>query len=212
MQISSVTSKRRDNAFQPDSTRTWDPGVQDKIHIQVQDRLYALIATTVIADVHGTDENEDDDDSNEESRTELDSHANMPVVGRHAYILSDNGRTADVSAFTPDYKPMEVRIVDAAVQYECPYSSETYVLVIRNALHVPSMKSNLIPPFIMRETGIQVNETAKIHRDDPSVEIIRYISQRRSSGYLWRYGVSSHTSQLQSQVFRPCKNVKRHMC
>jgi hypothetical protein len=28
----------------------------------------------------------------EESRTELDSHANMPVVGRNAYIISDTDR------------------------------------------------------------------------------------------------------------------------
>jgi len=37
------------------------------------------------------------------ARTELDSHANMVVVGRHAYILNNSGRTAQVSAFTPEY-------------------------------------------------------------------------------------------------------------
>ena len=33
---------------------------------------------------------------NESSRTELDSHANMPVIGRNAYILSKIGETVDV--------------------------------------------------------------------------------------------------------------------
>ena len=66
----------------------------------------------------------------DESRTELDSHANMPVVGKNAYVLADTGRTADVSAYTPDYEPMELRIVDAAVLYECPYEGTAYVLVI----------------------------------------------------------------------------------
>jgi hypothetical protein len=134
----------------------------------------------------------------------------MPVVGRHAYILSDNGRTADVSAFTPDYKPMEVRIVDAAVQYECPYSSETYVLVIRNALHVPSMKSNLIPPFIMRETGIQVNETAKIHRDDPSVEDHSvYFPETKFRIPLALWGVFSYfpTSKPSVQTLQECEET-----
>ena len=60
----------------------------------------------------------------EESRAELDSHANMPVVGRHAYIISDTGRIADVNPLTPDYTSMQVNIVDAAVQYECPYNGE----------------------------------------------------------------------------------------
>ena len=46
------------------------------------------------------------EDVNESSRTELDSHANMPVIGRNAYILSKIRETVDVAPFTPDYKPM----------------------------------------------------------------------------------------------------------
>ena len=43
-------------------------------------------------------------DANESSRTELGSHANMPVIGKNAYILSKSGETVDVAPFTPDYK------------------------------------------------------------------------------------------------------------
>ena len=109
-------------------------------------------------------------DKEEGSRTELDSHANMPVVGRHAYIISDTGRVADVSPFTPDYASMQLRIVDAAVQYDCPYDGESYILVIRNTLHVPSMKNNLLPPFILREAGIKLNDTPKIQTDEPTID------------------------------------------
>ena len=38
----------------------------------------------------------------------------------------------------PDYKPMEIKIVDAAILYEDPYTAKQYVLVILNALHVPA--------------------------------------------------------------------------
>ena len=102
------------------------------------------------------------------SRTELDSHANMAVVGMNAYILNNTGATAEVNAFTPDHAALVIEIVDAAVQYDCPYTGTTYVLVIRNALHVPSMQHNLIPPFMIREAGIVVNDTPKIQVDDPS--------------------------------------------
>ena len=34
-------------------------------------------------------------------RTELDSHANMPVLGRHTYILNDTGQTVEVNPFPP---------------------------------------------------------------------------------------------------------------
>ena len=87
--------------------------------------------------------------SDKDSRTELESHANMPAVGRHVYVISDTGKIADVNPFTPDYNSMQVHIVDAAVQYECPYTGDTYILVIRNELHVPSMKNNLMPLFVM---------------------------------------------------------------
>jgi hypothetical protein len=124
--------------------------------------VYSLIAT--VSDVNVTVKTE------EQSQTELDSHANMAVVGRHAFIISDSGRIADVNPFTPDYKSMQVPIVDAAVLYECPYNGTTYVLVIRNALYVPAMKNNLLPPFMLREAGIKVHEQPKIHSENPTVD------------------------------------------
>ena len=105
-----------------------------------------------------------------ESRTELDSHANMPVVGMHCYVISKMNKTATVQPYRPDYDPMDVPLVHAAVKYDCPYSGTSYILVIRNALYVPTMTHNLIPPFIMREVGITVNDVAKIHLKNPTSE------------------------------------------
>ena len=105
-----------------------------------------------------------------ESRTELDSHANMPVVGKHAYIIAETGKKVDVSPFTPDYKPLTVPLVDATVKYDNPYDGKTYILVLRNALYVPLMDHNLIPPFMLREMGVTVNDVPKIHKEDPTVD------------------------------------------
>ena len=117
------------------------------------------------------------EETNESSRTELDSHANMPVIGRNAYILSKIGETVDVAPFTPDYKPISVELVDAALKYECPYSGEVKILIIRRGLHVPSMTHNLLPPFMLREAGIKINDDSKdsseeddISHDDPDDE------------------------------------------
>ena len=79
---------------------------------------------------------------NVESHTELDSHANMPVVGKHAYIIDETGKKVDVSPFTPDYQPLTVPLVDATVRYDNPYNRKTYILVLCNALYVPSMDNN----------------------------------------------------------------------
>ena len=105
-----------------------------------------------------------------ESRTELDSHANMPVVGKHAYIIAETGKKVDMSPFTPDYKPLTIPLVDATVKYNNPYDGKIYILVLHNALHVPLMDHNLIPPFMLREMGVTVNDVPKIHKEDPTVD------------------------------------------
>ena len=93
---------------------------------------------------------------------ELDSHANMPVVGKGTYAISSSGETADVNAYNPECGTMQIPIVDAALQYDCPYTGNTCILVIRNALHVPTMDNHLIPPFIMRKAGIVVNDVPRL--------------------------------------------------
>ena len=110
------------------------------------------------------------EDVDESSRTELDSHANMPVIGKNAYILSKIGETVDIAPVTPDYKPIRVELVDAALKYECPYSGETKILIIRRELYVPSMASKLLPPFVLREARITINEVPKIHVSSPTEE------------------------------------------
>ena len=52
----------------------------------------------------------------QESSTQLDSHANMVVVGENATIIAPTGKTADVRPFSEDLSRMEsVPIVDAAM-------------------------------------------------------------------------------------------------
>jgi hypothetical protein len=135
-------------AMEPEKTQP--DSVQEEHSDSAQNKLDMVSAAVGVQDG-------DIIDMDISSRTELDSHANMPVVGRNAYVISRSGEMADVSPFSPDYKSMAIPIVDAAVLYECPLKGEPYILVIRNALHVPSMKGNLMPPFVMREAGVQVN-------------------------------------------------------
>ena len=59
-------------------------------------------------------------------------------------------------------------VVDAAVAYDCEYTGTTILLVIRNALHMRSMHANLIPPFMMRLAGIEVDECPKFLSPKPS--------------------------------------------
>ena len=60
------------------------------------------------------------------SATELDSHADSPLVDRYARILETTNNTALVSGFTSDLgKPIRVPIVIATVAYDCEYTGDT---------------------------------------------------------------------------------------
>ena len=85
----------------------------------------------------------------------------MPVIRMNAYILSTIGETVDIAPFTPDYKPISVELVDAALKYECPYSGEIKIFIIRRRLHVPSMTHNLLPPFMLKEAGITIMKSQR---------------------------------------------------
>ena len=147
--------------LQPDANRDWDPGGDITISSSY---MYHKVSDAQTHMDTGLEP------ATCGSRTDLDSHANMPVVGDQAFILADLGRSCDVSPFTPDYKPLKVPMVDAAVKYDSPHDGTVCILVIRNALYVPSMEYNLIPPFMIREAGVKLRDTPKIHVDDPSEE------------------------------------------
>ena len=105
------------------------------------------------------------------SKTRLDSHAITPVVGYNTYVWKDTGKTVNVGGFTKALGSLKaVPVVDAIVVYECPYSNQSYLLMIYNALYVAENPDNYISPFHIREAGVSVDTTAKLHCDDPCVD------------------------------------------
>ena len=49
------------------------------------------------------------------------------------------------------------------LDYDCKNTNQVYLLVLSNVLYIESIEDNLIPPFILREAGLIVNEKVKIH-------------------------------------------------
>ena len=102
-------------------------------------------------------------------RTELDSHAASIVVGKNVLVTHDSGKTVNVGPFTDQLgKLKNVPIVDCVVAHDCPYSKKTFILAMYNALYVPAMEDNLIPPFALRRQGNVVNDIPKIQVDAPT--------------------------------------------
>ena len=145
------------------------------------------------------------------SRTELDSHANMPVVGKYCHVIQKTGKTVDVNPFTPAYDPLRgVPLVDAALLHLCPFTGKECLLIIRNALYVPSMDNNLLPPFIIREAGVIINDTPKIHIDDPDENDHAIIFSKQNFRIpLKLWGIFSYFDTLQptENQLQTCKNA-----
>ena len=140
---------------------------------QVNSRLRLLISTVEISKLKKSKDSVNKatlETQGLDSRTDLDSHANMPVVGQNFYILSDSENFAEVNAFSPEYETKKILIVDAAVQCNFPHSIMTYIPVIHNALYVTSMTNTTTPPFMIQEAGIMVYDTPKIQVENPTVE------------------------------------------
>jgi hypothetical protein len=102
--------------------------------------------------------------------TELDSHANMAVASADCTIIAKSGHYADITHFSEDLPVMNmVEIVDAMMAYDDPISHTTYLLVMRNALSIPSMGHNLIPTSLIRKAGLALDEMQKFQLDTPTI-------------------------------------------
>ena len=128
-----TTNEERDCKPELDENKVWKP--REATLLQ-SNKIYSIIMVEMDIGIM--------EEMHELSRTELDSHANMLVIGKMhmEYILSIIGETMDVAPFTADYKPIRVELVDAALKYECPYSGEPKILIIRRGLHVPNRKKS----------------------------------------------------------------------
>ena len=141
--------------------------------------------------------------SNGEGRTELDSHANMCVLGKHCLLLSDllSARNVSVGAFAEAAGGLDsVPIVDAMIAYDCPRRNQVYLLILRNVLYIESMDDNLITPFILREAGIIVNDRAKIHCDPGTVTEEDHTIQDRETGLFITMQIRSTFSYFPTRI------------
>ena len=99
------------------------------------------------------------------SRTELDSHANMAVMGIDCLVVDwITGKTRDALPFDPSIgTSISIPVVGAALAYDYPFTHTTYILMVRNVMYLKRIKHNLIALFTMRAAGGIVDNKPKIH-------------------------------------------------
>ena len=94
----------------------------------------------------------------------------MAVVGIHSTVISNTVRTAEVGPFKLYYEASQkVKIVDVPIIFMSPYTNKYCVIIMINMLSVPSTKKNLVPPFVVIKSGLQVNINQKIHSKELTI-------------------------------------------
>ena len=107
-----------------------------------------------------------------EQRTELDSHADTSVVGCDtALLIHDYETPVQVQGYNGDVgERSNCRFVSAVVAYDHPASGDVYMLVIHQAILIPSMSHNLLCPMQLRDHGLTVNDEPKYMALNPTDE------------------------------------------
>lgn len=106
----------------------------------------------------------------QETRTELDSHADTCVVGNDtALLIFDYERPVRVFGYNEDVgEKAHCKTVSAVVAYDHPTSGRTYMLIINQAILIPSMKVNLLSSMQLRDNDIRVNDEPKCMVPNPT--------------------------------------------
>ena len=118
--------------MESDEKHGWDPPVMpsESLRVKVREMVQASVCSLKL----------ESECEQIMSRTELDSHANMIVIGKHSLVIARSGKTIDVGAFADEVGGLScVPIVDAMVAYDCPRTHQVYLLIARNALYVELM-------------------------------------------------------------------------
>ena len=89
---------------------------------------------------------------------DLDSHADMAVLGKNCYVLEETGKTIDVFSYDPSLGSKRRKVASGCFAYDEPTTGRVILLIVHKGLSIPHLDYSLIPPFQMRENDVVVND------------------------------------------------------
>ena len=98
-------------------------------------------------------------------RADLDSHADTCAFGKICTVIQQ-GRSITVDGYISGKTTTKAFVCTIAVAYDCPRLMQTFILIFHESLYIPSMKTHLLNPFQLRNSGIQINDIPLQHLED----------------------------------------------
>jgi hypothetical protein len=104
-----------------------------------------------------------------ENTTDLDLPADQCVVGSNLLIVQDYDKPVSVWGFDPSGPTnSSLQTVSAALAYDCPSTGQTNVLVVHQAIYLPTMQHNLLATMQLRWNDVIMNDVPKFLTDKPN--------------------------------------------
>ena len=99
----------------------------------------------------------------DESRADLDSHADTCCAGDNTLLIATTGRTVNVRPYSKEYDPItNVPIATVATAWDDPDTGLTYCLVLHECLFFGArLKHLLLNPNQLRAHGLRVDDTPR---------------------------------------------------
>ncbi len=106
---------------------------------------------------------------NHKIQVELDSHADTSVVGSNVLVVHDHECYVDVYGYDSKSRHKNVTTMDAAVAFDNPHTGDMSVLLINQAILIPSMKNILLCPMQCHLNGVSINDVPKFLMKNPTM-------------------------------------------
>ncbi len=102
-------------------------------------------------------------------QVELDSHTDTSVVGSNVLVVHDHAHYVDVYGYDCKSRHKNVTTVNAAVAYNNSQIGNTSVLLINQAILIPSIKNILLCPMQCHLNGVSIDDVPKFLVKNPTV-------------------------------------------
>ena len=79
-------------------------------------------------------------------KEELDSHADMCVLGNNCLVIHNHNRPVNVYSYDTKDSHKSAKIVDATVGYQDPWSGHRFIFVINQAMCIDGLVNYLLCP------------------------------------------------------------------
>ena len=101
-------------------------------------------------------------------KVELDSHADICVVGDNCLVIHDHNWPVNVYSYDPKDGHRSAKTVDATVGYQDPQSGQVFILMINQAIFIDGLDNYLLCPMQCHLNGVHIREIPKFLAESPS--------------------------------------------